>query len=600
MTEHPFSIVPNPHFLYMSERHSEALAHLNFGQGEHGGFVLLTGEVGTGKTTVSRRLIRQMPETTELAFILNPALTEVELLATVCDELGISYDKQNLSLKELFDGISRRLLDNHKAGLHTVLLIDEAQHLGLAAMEQLRLLTNLETDARKLLQVILIGQPELQQMLKQNNLRQLAQRITARYHLMPLNIHETRSYIEYRLQVAGVTMPIFTAQAITAVFGASDGIPRIINLICDRALMAAYGLGVNQVDAQHVITAANEILGLEQKTQISVRWLWLAAAFMATLIVVSLLPPGSIFYFVSGYNSETKNIAETELVAPILENTNLLEQPLVKQKVETKVENKGKHSQTNEQASVRSPSNSEQGLSTQQNIQKLELEKAMVPLKFLIDKGRDKRQAFVSLFKIWGIALAPEQASCKTALRVDLSCLHSEALLDNLLLSNSPAVVELNDENGSWFAVLFEVDMKLHLLVGEHAVSVTRSWFEQHWQGKASLFWQPPPSYIGQLMVGGKGRTVQWLETSLAKLEARKARSISRFDDTLQRSVQAFQQQQNLIADGIAGVQTLIKLRQALNETLPRLTFQKSQAEIIDSLLSIQKTSASPALENLQ
>ncbi|HSG53046.1 MAG TPA: AAA family ATPase, partial [Rheinheimera sp.] len=226
LTSAPFSIAPNPDFLYLSPRHAEALAHLRFGLGEAGGFVLLTGEVGTGKTTVSRCLLQELDERAEVAFILNPTLSELELLAAICDELKIRYKKADASLKLLGDKIKNRLLKNHEAGKHTLLIIDEAQHLQPAVLEQLRLLTNLETNTRKLLQVILIGQPELQQLLKRNDLRQLAQRITARYHLLPLTLDEVRQYLKYRLQVAGCSRPVFSDGAVKRLFQLSGGIPR--------------------------------------------------------------------------------------------------------------------------------------------------------------------------------------------------------------------------------------------------------------------------------------------------------------------------------------------------------------------------------------
>jgi general secretion pathway protein A len=203
LREIPFSIAPNPDYLFMSDRHREALAHLTYGLGETGGFVLLTGEVGTGKTTVSRCLLERLPEDSQAAFILNPTLSAQELLATICDELKIRYRKTGATLKTLTDKIQQKLLKNHELGISTILLIDEAQHLRPEVLEQLRLLTNLETNTQKLLQVILIGQPELQQLLKRQDLRQLAQRITARYHLLPLTRDEVGHYIAHRLKVAG-------------------------------------------------------------------------------------------------------------------------------------------------------------------------------------------------------------------------------------------------------------------------------------------------------------------------------------------------------------------------------------------------------------
>jgi type II secretory pathway predicted ATPase ExeA len=266
LSELPFSIAPDPKYLFMSDRHREALSHLTHGLGcsggsSNGGFVLLTGEVGTGKTTVSRCLMADLPEDTQLAFILNPTLSSQELLATICDELKIRYRKTGATLKTLTDKISEKLLKNHSNDINTLLIIDEAQHLDPQVLEQLRLLTNLETNTKKLLQVILIGQPELQQLLKRRDLRQLAQRITARYHLLPLDKDELALYIKHRLSVADCHRALFNKSALTAIHKLSQGIPRLINLICHSALMEAYNSNNAVVDKKIVYKAASHALG---------------------------------------------------------------------------------------------------------------------------------------------------------------------------------------------------------------------------------------------------------------------------------------------------------------------------------------------------
>jgi general secretion pathway protein A len=263
LNEKPFSIAPNPQYLFLSDRHKEALAHLTYGLGDAGGFVLLTGEVGTGKTTVTRSMLAQLPDSTQVAFILNPALSEMELLASICDELSIYYDAQTATLKRLTDVIKARLLENHKQGGHTMLIIDEAQHLAPEVLEQLRLLTNLETDHKKLLQIVLVGQPELQHLLQRNELRQLAQRITARYHLLPLTEAQVFAYVQHRLNKAGCEATLFDHDAIAYMHKVTSGIPRLLNLLADRCLLGAFSAQQHVVNKAIAEQAAQEALPLD-------------------------------------------------------------------------------------------------------------------------------------------------------------------------------------------------------------------------------------------------------------------------------------------------------------------------------------------------
>ena len=269
----PFSIAPDPAFLFLSTGHREALAHLMYGF-TNGGFVLVTGEVGTGKTTLLRNLISETPSDLDVAFILNPRLTVKELLASMCDELQIDYDRAHTNtVKEYIDAINRHLLATHEAGRSTVLIIDEAQNLSPAVLEQIRLLTNLETDERKLLRIILLGQPELGELLDRRELRQLAQRITARYHLGALNRDDTRAYVAHRLACVGGNAKIFTRSAVSTLHRIAQGTPRLINVVADRALLGGYVEGKHRITSRIVRRAAKEVLGRRRRTP-----LWVAAA----------------------------------------------------------------------------------------------------------------------------------------------------------------------------------------------------------------------------------------------------------------------------------------------------------------------------------
>lgn len=283
----PFSIAPDPHFLYMSEGHREALAHLRYGLGEGGGFVLLTGEVGTGKTTVCRCILEQVPEDTNIAFVVNPKLSAQELLATICDELRIEYP-ETCGLKILIDRLNAYLLAAHARGQRTVLIIDEAQNLTYEVLEQVRLLTNLETNQERLLQIVLLGQPELQEILAQPELRQVAQRIAARHHLGPLTAAETTAYVWHRLAVAGMEQSVFALPALDEVYRLSGGTPRMINLVCDRALLGAYGKGVRLVDRSLVREAACQVFGPKVAPRLVLVPPWMILGAMAVVVLLIL------------------------------------------------------------------------------------------------------------------------------------------------------------------------------------------------------------------------------------------------------------------------------------------------------------------------
>jgi len=290
LAEAPFSIAPDPRYLYLSAQHREALAHLLYGIGDHGGFVVLTGEVGTGKTTVCRCLLQQIPDHIDIAVIVNPKLSSQELLQTICDELGVALAEEQPTSKQLIDALNTFLLATHARGRNAILIIDEAQNIATEVLEQLRLLTNLETNERKLLQLILLGQPELNTLLAQPSLRQLAQRITARYHLRPLARQEVAQYIEHRLAIAGCRGHLFTPAAVARIYRYSNGIPRLINLLCDRALLGVYAENGALVDASMVRRAAQEVLP-KRAPKLVYR------AVAAALAALGLLAGGGYWYW---------------------------------------------------------------------------------------------------------------------------------------------------------------------------------------------------------------------------------------------------------------------------------------------------------------
>ena len=299
LKEKPFTISPDPRYLYMSEHHREALAHLLYGITSDGCLILLTGDVGTGKTTVCRSLLEQLPENTSTAMIVNPKLSVQELLETICEELKIAYRKNRASTKAYIDSINNHLLDAHANGVRTVLIIDEAQNLDMDVLEQLRLLTNLETDTHKLLKIILIGQTELQKKLENPKVSQINQRITSRYHLAPLSKKDVFGFIQHRLIVAGGgRMQFFSEEALQQAYNLSNGIPRLINILCDRALLGAYVEEKDQVSERIILKAAKEVFGKFVRKHHAQKTVAIPEKIIFVVFAVLLLS-ATIFYFLS-------------------------------------------------------------------------------------------------------------------------------------------------------------------------------------------------------------------------------------------------------------------------------------------------------------
>jgi general secretion pathway protein A len=303
LNEKPFSITPDPRYLYLTARHADALAHLFYGISESGGFIQLTGEVGTGKTTLIRSLLEQMPDKAKIAVILNPHLSAVEFLAAICAELHIPLPAQQ-SKSALIGALNHFLLRAHAEGTRVVVIVDEAQTLDAELLEQVRLLTNLETSKQKLLQIILIGQPELRDLLSRPDMRQVAQRITGRFHLEPLSREETSAYVQHRLKVAGARTDVFKPSAIRELFRRSSGIPRLINVVADRALLAAYTLDTPTISGKLVRRAASEVFGRPRR-----RW-WPYPVFALLLATAG-------FALAHWLDAETGTAAETTAAAAI-------------------------------------------------------------------------------------------------------------------------------------------------------------------------------------------------------------------------------------------------------------------------------------------
>jgi len=518
LQEEPFSIAVNPRYLFMSARHRDALAHLLYGVGTGGGFILLTGEVGTGKTTINRCLMQQLPADTDMSIILNPALNAEELLATACDELGIEYDRENSTLKDLTDRLHAFLLENHRKGRNTVLLIDEAQHLQFDVLEQIRLLTNLETNTRKLLQIILVGQPELSAMLAKPELRQLNQRITARYNLQPLNLEETDAYIRHRLQVAGLpaNQELFPRAVVKAVYRKSRGIPRLINMLCDRTLLGSYGQNKSKVDLKMLQQAAREVLGEEPATGGGSNWpKWLAGGAVAAALLAG------VFIWQSQVSGGAGLKAGELAQAPP------------------------------EQA----PTASSQVAAP---------EAAVAPQASADPWSRDSQQALQSLAGFLGITQLAPGPTCDALAAQAWRCETQRVTSwDELMEFDRPAVLQLLlPARFAAHAVLVGISGESGVLLHEgREILFPLAQLGPLWQGEFVFLWQPPADYSGPIKIGDRGPVVAWLAARFAAIDGQ-AQPLAgeEFNAALDTRVRLFQRQFNLRDDGVVGLKTLLKL----------------------------------------
>ena len=542
LSEAPFSIAPNPQYLYMSQRHKDALAHLLYGIQSDGGFILLTGEVGTGKTTLCRCLLNQIPEDVETAFVLNPRVTATELLATICDEFGVPYHNAS-SIKDLVDALNTYLLSNHSQLKKAVLIIDEAQNLSTELLEQLRLLTNLETNERKLLQIILLGQPELLDMLANDNLRQFSQRITARFHLDALNRSEASQYISHRLDVAGGKPGLFDNAARRRVFRLSQGVPRVMNLICDRALLGAYAQGRKNVNASTVSRAAQEVLGSKPRnTRLPRSMAWAAGIFIIaiasvawlaqsengkSLIMDKLSRTASIQHAGNNHNSQSS----TDIVP-----ATLAVQP------------------ASDPLPVTAPEPSDIG---HQNIQ----------------------AAYHDLFTLWGSVFADQVTpACDLASIIGLGCYHFVGPLSQLERLNRPVIVTYDNR---YVTLSASSNDQMTLIAADKQINVSRDAFTRQFAMQGDLFWRMPPGYEKPLSLNDTGPAVDWLVIQLALIngETPPLEAGAQFDKNIEDRLRQFQFSRGLPATGKAGPITWIYLNGADASNTPLLNTRQTTSD---------------------
>ncbi len=536
LSEKPFTITPDPRYLFMSTRHGEALAHLIYGVSESDGFIQLTGEVGTGKTTLIRSLFQQLPEKANIALILNPQLSAREFLASIANELGIEDTSESQSLKALIDALTEHLLLQHASGIRTILVVDEAQLLAAEVLEQVRMLTNLETARQKLLQIILIGQPELRELLARNDLRQLAQRVTARYHLEPLTRDETSEYIDHRLKVAGAMSPLFTANAKREVYQQSKGIPRLINVICDRSLLGAYVREQGNVDKKLVRQAAKEIKGVTEPNALP-NWLAPMLAGVAALVVIA-----GLWATLQSRPSAPDPVAatiEASRVAAIDPPTTTVEAPPV------------------------------DGGSTPD----LDLDQILVANRD--QTGTDS--AFSALFAAWDKSYQGGNGCEQAVSEYQLQCHYMRGSWNIVRQLNRPAILTLTDRAGeSHQIVLTGIDNDLaEIRIGTQTYTLPQTQISDYWFGESLLLWQPPNGVAKAYRRGMRDPGVLWVRNSLGIIEgvAVDDADSELFDADLERKVKDYQRERRLKVDGLVGQQTQIIMNSDLGlEGVPLLS----------------------------
>ena len=518
LAEKPFAITPDPRYLYLGTQHADALAHLVYGINDAGGFIQLTGEVGTGKTTTIRSLLARAPQNAEIALIINPRLTPLEFLQAIGEELGIDVPAGTVGNgKELVDLLNRHLLSVHAAGRRAVLIVDEAQNLSVEVLEQVRLLTNLETDSQKLLQIILIGQPELRDLLARNDLRQLAQRVTARCHLQPLAREDTVAYVRHRLRVAGSTSEIFGPAALREIHRLSGGVPRVINVVCDRALLGAYAEDRHDVDAALVRRAAGEVFGRRLGPA------WLKPVAVACCLLLLLIGAGVVWRYASRAETGIAHggHAAASATVPAIRRTPALR-------------------------STPTPPTLTQLLAS-------------------AGDATTADAAFTGLLKFWNASyVAGPTDPCTQAVAQRLNCVTLHSSLAQLRELRRPAILILGDDHAATHQVVLtgigaEV---VELEIGARSARIGIADLARYWYGDCILLWRPATTPVTELRPGMSGPAVQALRNQLLKANGAAPGPVRnpRFDSDLAQLVEDFQRAHHLAVDGIAGVETQLLL----------------------------------------
>ena len=569
----PFSIVPDPGFLYPSHQHRQAVAHLKYGLDREGGFILLTGEVGTGKTTLTRTMLQRIPAHVRVAYVLNSKLNESDLLASICSELSIKIPtRKHISFsKTCIDVLNQDLLEAHAAGKKTLIVIEEAQNLSHDVLETLRLLSNLETNTHKLLHILLVGQPELLEILGQNKLRQLNQRVVSRFHLLPLDKTEIANYINHRLHHAGAGGAIFDTNCVDTLFKLTKGVPRLINLICHQALLAAYSTGAKTVSAKLVKLSSKEILVDLNPTNGRLR---LAAAVLASVVFIALAatltPLKNINWndYLTRFNSHSDGPSSVSL------DTTATKDPVVAPTVSQEIVNTGlvdieqlpPDDQFIESVLSGSSEASIQMDEKNRNWQENAESRSKNPL--------------INLLNLWNVPASDIYTLDEFDAVVERSGLRSVQLdattLFALSLIDRPGIVFMQQTSGleKSHLVVHIDELTVSLMSGGESIVMDRSAFLDQWTASYLYLWRSPDSFE-MLKPGDFNKpALAWLQGKLGLVNDGLEQLITggNYSVAIQAQVTDFQRQQNIIADGIVGRQTLMRLNQLTDPLVPRLT----------------------------
>jgi general secretion pathway protein A len=551
----PFSIVPDPGFLYPSSQHRQAVAHLKYGLDREGGFVLLTGEVGTGKTTLTRTLIKRLPAHVRVAYVLNSTFDAADVLASICQELGIKLPKSSKTslTKNCVDALNADLIESHAEGKKTLVVIEEAQNLSPEVLEILRLLSNLETATHKLLHILLVGQPELLETLAQKDQRQLNQRVVARFHLLPLAKADVANYVNHRLHHAGANRAIFESSAMTALFKLTQGVPRLINLICHHALLAAYATGSKTVSAKLVKAAAIEIFDIEKPKQKSSGRLGWSVVFC---VVVALLV-GVAFYGDQLPGKTPINAQSVEVPIKVESRDETALRPLIEEPdslpliVEVEPEE-----------IVLEP--------------KLEAETEV----FETPEPPVFNNPFMALFALWSLEIEPlfsEEEVYAVAAENELGAekLINLPLSELIELDRAGIVWVLDENNRLKSYVLSSIDSgSVNLMGVKGKRKESLEWLAENWNGAFLYLWHRPIDILSLRLGDKNALALDWLQSRLLQIDDIYQPIITGgyFNEAVRLQVLNFQQQQGIRADGVVGQQTIMKINALTMSSLPRLS----------------------------